>query len=133
MPVVYLLTNEVSKKKYVGVSKINNEQTIIDKACVYNKQIKNDIDAVGIDNFSTKILFESNDRNKLNSVRLKEVNSLDNSYHNNKRSQRSISINDDTINMINYYMENKGCSFSKAVDDLVGIGGLFFLSNQYNA
>lgn len=132
MPVVYLLTNEVSKKQFVGVSKFDNKQAIIDKACVYNKQVKADVEDIGIDNFSTKILFESDDRNKLNSVRLKELNSLDNSYHNSKRVQRSISISDDTTNMINYYMENKGCSFSKAIDDLVGIGGLFFLSDQYN-
>lgn len=137
MSVVYLLTNEVSKKQFVGISKSDNKQTIIDKACMYNKQVKDDVANIGIDNFSTKILFESNDRNELNKARRKGLAAVENSYNKintiNSSNKTDVYLSDDTINMINYYMENKGCSFSKAVDDLVGIGGLFFLSNQYNA
>jgi hypothetical protein len=133
MPVVYLLTNKVSNNQLVGISSSSNKLDIIDKACHHNKQIKKDITDIGIDNFSIKIISESNDTNELNSIRRKEMAAIENSYHGGKTIQKSITLSSDTVDMINYYMENKDCSFSKAIDDLVGIGGLFFLSNQYNA
>lgn len=147
MGVVYIIKNNVNGKQYVGSTLRSFEQRLREhRLANTNSPLHTAINKYGWENFSHEVVFTSDD---IDALRKREGFEMGNrntfgedGYNkkgtsgvknpHNKSKMMAFRANTTVQEILKEYCDDNNTTTSEALQVLIELGGLFYLSNKYN-